>query len=376
MAVNIPGVPFRFTGTSFPDVAEAINKPQTLAAKLLEAQLKNKHDKIINEYLPRSEEARIGYQEAETGAIPYANRLREAQAREADFYANNPLLKLPGAAGQIGAMNYLRSNPDKFGQTSSTDTGQSNVPDYAGMIEGALKGQTKKNMAQGDYSGKRAKSFAYSTAPVDAKNYMLAQAAGMGIAPDEAVNAFAEGKTVQDLANEHGFDPANLPEPDFMPTRGNITSLNQRKAALGEMDHLSNFVTEGLGPYSSTVLGWSSDQLADQLRGMNKDRQIKFLAARGLVPELTNMRLMTAGAKTTVAAINAMQDKSMLNIKAMQSKVDPEVWIGAQRLMDKELRQAMGAASKSYRLKTQQERKVGGPIKYVRDANNRLVPAQ
>lgn len=59
MAANIQGVPFRFTGSALPNFAEEYNKPQSLAAKLLEAQLKNKHDSIINQYLPRSEEARI-----------------------------------------------------------------------------------------------------------------------------------------------------------------------------------------------------------------------------------------------------------------------------------------------------------------------------
>ena len=83
MAANIQGVPFRFTGSALPNFAESYNKPQSLAAKLLEAQLKNKHDSIINQFLPRSEEARIGSTEAETGLIPYRRKLLEAQANQA-----------------------------------------------------------------------------------------------------------------------------------------------------------------------------------------------------------------------------------------------------------------------------------------------------
>lgn len=352
---NIPNGAFPISAegaSGMPDWAKAMSqgfqgaadvyKPRAASEKLLEQMIKNK-------FLPRSEEARIGLQEGQAGAIPYMNRLHEAQTREAGFYADNPLLKLPGAAGQIGAMNYLKNHPEK-GADQSTGSG------YADMIAAALKGQTAKNTAAADYSGKRAASFAYSTAPVDAKNYLLAQAAGMGIAPDKAVNAFSKGETIEDLAMENGFDPENLPEPDFMPTRGNVTSLNQRKAALGEMKHLSDFVTDGLGPYASTVMGWSPEQLSDQLNNMNPEKQVKFLAARGLVPELTNMRLMTAGAKTTVAAIKDMKEKSMLNIKAMQTKVNPKVWVAAQKLMDKELEKAMGASTKAYHLRTKNER--------------------
>lgn len=220
----------------------------------------------------------------------------------------------------------------------------------------AHKEPTEKDRATTEYMQKRANSFAYSTAPVDTKTYMIAQAAGMGIAPDKAINSFAEGKTVADLAKENGFDSDNLPEPDFSPTKGNITKLNERKAALGEMKHLSNFVIEGLGPYSETVLGWSPEQTINQLRGMDKQKQIKFIAARGIVPELTNMRLMTAGAKNTVHAIKSMQDKSLLNIKGLQSGVKPDVWASAQRLMDKELEQAMKASMSKFKLKTKSER--------------------
>jgi hypothetical protein len=218
------------------------------------------------------------------------------------------------------------------------------------------KEPTDKDVAQTDYMKKRADSFAYSTAPVDTKNYMLAQAAGMGIAPDKAVNAFTKGKTLEDLAKDNGFDPENMPEPDFAPTKGNITKLNERKAALGEMKHLSDFVIKGLGPYSETVMGWSPQQTWSQLNGMDKDKQIKFLAARAIVPELTNMRLMTAGAKNTVHGIKAMQDKSLMNIKGLQSGVSPDVWISAQKLVDKELEQAMKSSMSKFRLKTKNER--------------------
>jgi len=46
------------------EAAQTIAEPKNLAEALLQAQLKNAHDRTINQYLPRSEEARIGHQEA------------------------------------------------------------------------------------------------------------------------------------------------------------------------------------------------------------------------------------------------------------------------------------------------------------------------
>lgn len=79
---NLPGVPFATT-LGMPDIgaalrsgfdtniklAEARDKPKSLAEALLAAQLKNKHDQVINQFLPRSEEARIANTEAGTGLL-------------------------------------------------------------------------------------------------------------------------------------------------------------------------------------------------------------------------------------------------------------------------------------------------------------------
>lgn len=368
MAFNIPGLPFKLTPQDmggvdladslskgfkmYGDYYDAQYKPKNLAEALLASQLQNKINQPKADHAEEITLADLAHTRAGTGLIG-------AQTDEARFYAKNPLLKLPGAAGQIGASLYLNQNQGTSQPTDSTDkqdTNQTSAPgsvgaNYPQMILDSLSSKTSGAMAKADYDTKRSQSFAYSTAPVDTKNYMLAQAAGMGIAPDKAVNEFAMGKTIDDLAKENGFDPEALPDPDYAPTKQNVTQLKQRQAALGEMNHLAKFVTEGLGPYAKTMMGWSPEQIGAQLKNMDPDKQAKFLAARGLVPELTNMRLMTANAKGTVSAIKSLQEKSLLNIKALQSQVDPKVWMKAQKLMDEELAQAMGASIKKYQLK-------------------------
>ncbi len=75
--------------------AETAVKPQSLSEALLQAQLKNAHDRTINKYLPQSQEADINYKNAQTGLVPYHQRLLEAQANA----ANNP--KMTGEAAQL-----------------------------------------------------------------------------------------------------------------------------------------------------------------------------------------------------------------------------------------------------------------------------------
>jgi hypothetical protein len=56
------------------EATETMYKPKNMAEALLQAQLKNKHDQVINQYLPRSEEARIGNTEADKAGKNILNK--------------------------------------------------------------------------------------------------------------------------------------------------------------------------------------------------------------------------------------------------------------------------------------------------------------
>ncbi len=65
------------------EAAETVAKPKSLSEALLQAQLKNAHDRVINQYLPQQQESEISHRNAQTGLIPYQQRLYEAQAMAA-----------------------------------------------------------------------------------------------------------------------------------------------------------------------------------------------------------------------------------------------------------------------------------------------------
>jgi hypothetical protein len=114
------------------------------------------------------------------------------------------------------------------------------------------------------------------------------------------------------------------------------------------MNTISDFVTSGLGPYSQTVFGLSIPQIGDAIGGMDDDKQANFLAARGLSPELSNLRLMVAQARTGKYAMQSMIDKSMTNINALRPLVSQKVWTKTQKLMGDVLTDAFENSEKAY----------------------------
>ena len=100
------------------EAQETAYKPKNMAEALLAAKLKNAHEQTINQYLPRSEEARIGSTEASTGLTKentYAQQIRnqflpesERQRIESSKRAANPLNHLTGAANEAYQLKVLK----------------------------------------------------------------------------------------------------------------------------------------------------------------------------------------------------------------------------------------------------------------------------
>lgn len=216
------------------------------------------------------------------------------------------------------------------------------MKEYSDVMEGKVPGtngtehfktEEEQKKWQDKYEEK-GRQLAWKSSPANVKTYQIAQANGAGVNPDEASKWFADGKSLRDLYIKQGFDPENPPDADFPATQGNITNLNNRKAALKEMQVISSFVKKGLAPYSQTILDRSPAQIMDSLSGKNEQQQIDFFAAQALNPELINLRLNVANAKNTVHAIDTLKKKSLTNVEPFKNMVTPKMWLKIQDKID------------------------------------------
>lgn len=303
--------------------------------------------KLYNQYYAPDIQSQIGLRGAQAG-------LAGSETQKNKYLLEHPGLMGGDAAKEIqslmdlGLVNKDQLSKSNFNGQQNSQSGFNPAPFQTG--NGLVDSLLNKPFAQMAYQQRMNQAFNWVHSPVDAKNYMVAQLAGAGVDPSEAVNLLSSGKTVPEILQSHGFDPSNAPEPDYLPTRGNVQQLNQRKAAMAAVNSLGDAVREGLGPYSQTIGGLSPQQTLDAIMGRNKEEQVKFLAARAIVPELTTMRLTASGGRATVHAIEAMQNASLNQIKSIRALIPKDVWIAAQKEIDDQINKAMNAANDSYKV--------------------------
>ena len=230
-----------------------------------------------------------------------------------------------------------------------------------------------RKFAQSSYTGQMAQAFDWVHSTPEAKTYEIALGAGMGLTPDKFVHERTQGKSIAQIATEQGFDPNNLPAPDFLPTRQNISLLKKRQAALKEVDSLGKFVREGLAPFSRKIAGYSIPQIVKALTGKNKNEQINFLAARILTPELANIRQNLAQGNAGVTAAEEIMHRGLMNIKVLESVVAPDVFLKAQELADEKLKEAFANAEKVYQVPGKKSGNKTVIQKWGRDDNGKPV---
>jgi hypothetical protein len=260
---------------------------------------------------------------------------KTAQTNRMNFQQQNPLYGQAGTAGQIGAAELLRRNP----QLASD-------PNASNIIMNALNIGQQSKQSSADLNQKRAEGYTFHSLPVPNKSYLLAQAAGMGIEPNEAAQRFNKGETIDQMASNEGFDPNNKPDPIYPLTTSGQTSLKQRQAALTEMGKLGKTISDWSAPYSRKIMGFSPNQIKDALTGKNKDQQAKFLAARMLFPEQSAIRLRSMSGNVGIEAIRELTDKAMGNGRILESLVSPDVYQKANDLVEEAIGSSVEAANK------------------------------
>lgn len=276
---------------------------------------------------------------------------KTANANRMNFNLQNPLYGQPGMAGQLGAAELLRQNP-----------GLAKDPNALAMLERSMQAGLGGKESQNALQTKQAAGYDFNSLPVSTKEYVLAQAAGMGIYPDDARKMLTSGKSLSDIATEKGFDPNELPEPIYPLTKAGQTQLKQRKAAIAELGKLGKTISSWAGPYSQQIAGYSPLQVKDALTGKNKDQQAKFLAARMLAPEQAAIRIKAMGGNVGIEAIREMTEKSMMNGHALQALVKPDVFTKANELVEEAIQDAVDAANKAQTQTIGKANKTGGNL--------------
>lgn len=334
--------------------------PQSLQQQLQAEQLKNALSQVDLKYADPMAAAKLKEQQANTS-------LKQ-------FNLQHPLLTMPGVAGQLGAYQYLRDGDAKASPNSAGSAGAPgftgspqvggvgmNLPGWYNMGNGSpssspsslsdilmnsLNTQMRAQSAKAQLDIKRAGGYEFSRLPIDFKNQVIAQAQGLGYAPEEAMNQLMSGKTIQDLAIARGFDPNNMPDPIYGLTSASRNQLQRRQTALAEINSLGNKISDAMAPYARRFSGYSPLQVSQALGGEKEDDQAKFLAARALQPELAAIRIRMANGNVGIEAIRELTSTSMGNINVMQSLVSPSVYRQASKYIDQWLNDAANAANK------------------------------
>jgi len=301
-------------------------KQQELANKLAELQVSGYPEQLQKQHLANKLaqmeiEQYVPKTKAETA---YKNAL----VRKMNFQQENPLYGQPGIAGQLGAANIAS-------------------PQDADIIRNSLMNTQDQRQAEAELNRKRAEGYTFNSMPMPNRQYLLAQAAGMGIEPNEAAARFNKGETVDQMAVSQGLDPNNKPDPIYPLTTAGQTQLKSRQASLAELNKMGKIISDWAGPYARRISGYSPAQVKDALLGKNKDQQAKFLAARMLAPEQQAIRIKAMGGNVGIEAIREMTDLSLMHGKIFESLVSPEIFKKANDYVEEAIFDSVNAANKA-----------------------------
>jgi len=289
-----------------------------------------------------SRQANTAYTNALLQSVPTDIAFKAAQLKKQQIENQFPLLNMPGTAGQIGSFQYLQATQPSSA-LSTTPSQQFSLVDT--MKKGLESNISAKN-ASAAYNQARTQGYNFQQMPVNFRGAMLAQGAGMGIEPTEMTKLLSNGQTMEQIATTHGFDPTNMPEPIYPLTAAGQNQLKQRQVANQELNVLASKITDAVGPYAQTIGGMSPLQIGQALTGKNKEEQAKFLAARALVPELIAIRIRMMQGQVGVEALRELTNTSLLNVKAYQSLVTPEIFKRSNKLVEQWLNETVETANK------------------------------
>lgn len=267
---------------------------------------------------------------------------------------------IPGMGGSVGnsSVNTNSGNPISSGglngaigsqqpsQNPLSNPGQNqfNPQNYGDLRRQMLMNQFNAQNAKSQTDIKNNNAYPYLHATPDAKNFMIAKLAGAGISPDESIAELSNGKNVNQILQDRGFNPDDI-QPHYIATSKDVEEMHKKQAALSALSSLSSHITSATSPYSSTMYGYSPQQVADSIRDSDPDKQAQFLAARQLQTELAAVRGKMVGLNMGKTVLNSMIDKNMGDVKVFKPYVSSEVYTKMQNYIDKWLSESVNSAN-------------------------------
>lgn len=317
--------------------------------------------------------------------LPYISKMLAADLGLKNLKLENPLLGMPGPAGQIGAAMWAAGHPsqDEYGTNLSSDNQEVNQPnksslsysdnrmtpneqqEYFNQLAGRTGGQASPvegatipiNQVSGNqnmisrvgrnYSkmimdanlatlnskiidanlkSKQEQGYTWAHMPAETRNGIVAQGLGMGIDPAEMQQEINKGKTIKQIAKEHGLDPDNLPPAIYFPTTATKTRVQQVQQVGNELDYVASKVSAAIKPYADTwtlpFLGTLSPKaIKDQFGSKEEQKRYgRYIGAMSLQTGLSTGRALLEG--TTRPGVEVMREVKNSALKGI-AKISP-----------------------------------------------------
>ncbi len=253
-------------------------------------------------------------------------QLKQAQINKLNDRASTDVVKPNGKVANIAWVKKQLENPNID-------------PEYATQLKKALVDEAEHIEAVTNRSVDMTSGSSFDKLPTNDKKREIGLMTAMGVDPVEAASMLRKGTSASAYAKQKGIDIAEV-TPQYALGEQNIKDIQRTSAYFDELGSLEHHISEGMSEYPNRFRGYSLDQIADQLAGDKPEKVGKALAAAALQPELAALRLKVQGGNIGIEAIRELTDKSLGNLKTIESLVDKPTYLAMQKYINEWLRDA------------------------------------
>lgn len=180
-----------------------------------------------------------------------------------------------------------------------------------------------------DMQQKRYNASIYRATPIDQRGADISVVAPMvGGDYGQANRELMSGKTIADIAKEHGYDPndrSSWPMPMQPPGKPAINRMQASQIGRSAFNAIEPMINQDTGMYSSNIKGYSPAMISDLIQNKNKQQVGRALAAVVANTEGNAMLNRNAGMTPGLGLSKMMDAKTLTNLKVPGLLLDEEV---------------------------------------------------